>query len=65
MTTIIIPALKNSQILNNTINKCLELKTNPKIIIITDDKENQIFSNHQNVKYILVSPGMNMSKKEI
>ncbi len=62
-TTIIIPALKNSPILNNTLKKCLELKTNPKIIVITDDKENQIFSKNQNIKYILVSPGMNMSKK--
>ncbi len=62
-TTIIIPALKNSPILNNTLNHCLELKANLKIIIVTDDINNQKFKNYENIEYLLVSPGMTMSKK--
>lgn len=62
-TTIIIPALKNSPILNNTLNHCLELKGNLKIIVVTDDIKNQIFKNYENIEYLLVSPGMTMSKK--
>ena len=62
-TTIIIPALKNSPILNNTLNRCLELKANLKIIIVTDDINNQKFKNYENIEYLLVSPGMTMSKK--
>ncbi len=62
-TTVIIPAIKNSHILNNTVKHCLELKTNPKIIIVTDDKENQIFNKNEKIKYILVSSGMTMSRK--
>ena len=40
-TTIIIPALKNSPILDNTLKQCLKLKTNPNLIIVTDDIKNQ------------------------
>ena len=62
-TTIIIPALKNSPILDNTLKHCLELKTNPDIIVVTDDSSNQTYQDQNNVKYMVVKPGMNMSKK--
>tara|TARA_A100001011_G_scaffold91683_1_gene96341 strand:+ start:18465 stop:19508 length:1044 start_codon:yes stop_codon:yes gene_type:complete len=62
-TTIIIPALKNSPILDNTLRKCLELKTNPNLIIVIDDIKNQTYNNRKNVEYIVVPKGMTMSKK--
>ena len=62
-TTIIIPALKNSPILDNTLKHCLELKTNPNIIIVTDDSTNQTYQDQNNVEYMIVKPGMTMSKK--
>ena len=62
-TTIIIPALKNSPILKNTINHCLKLKENPDIIIVTDDSSNLYFQENKNVQHIIVEQGMNMSKK--
>lgn len=62
-TTIIIPALKNSPILDNTLKQCLKLKTNPNIIIITDDIKNQTYNDKENVEYVVVPKGMTMSKK--
>ena len=62
-TTIIIPALKNSPILKNTIKHCLELKENPGIIIVTDDSSNLHFQENKNVQYMIVEQGMTMSKK--
>ncbi len=62
-TTIIVPALKNSPILDNTLRQCLKLKTNPNIIIVTDDTKNQNYKNRKNVEYLVVPMGMNMSKK--
>ena len=43
-TTIIIPAIKNSPILSISLDECLKLKTNPNIIIVTDDIENQVYN---------------------
>ncbi len=62
-TTIIIPALKNSPILDNTLKHCLKLKTGPNIIIVTDDIKNQTYADQKNVEYMVVDPGMTMSKK--
>jgi cellulose synthase/poly-beta-1,6-N-acetylglucosamine synthase-like glycosyltransferase len=62
-TTIIIPALKNSPILDNTLRQCLKLKTNPNIIIITDDIKNQTYNYKKNIEYVVVQQGMTMSKK--
>jgi|TARA_B110000259_G_scaffold85847_1_gene100096 GT2 family glycosyltransferase len=62
-TTIIIPAIKNSPILSITLDECLKLKTNPNIIIVTDDIENQVYNKYKNVEYMIVPPGMTMSKK--
>lgn len=62
-TTIIIPALKNSLILKNTINHCLNLKNTPDIFIVTDDKNNLFFNENKNVNYLIVQPGLTMSKK--
>ena len=63
-TTIIIPALKNSLILKNTINHCLNLKNAPDIFIVTDDKHNLFFNDNKSVNYLIVQPGLTMSKKE-
>ena len=62
-TTIIIPALKNSPILDNSLEHCLRLKTKPNIIIVTDDIRNDNFDKYENVEYMVVTPGMTMSKK--
>ena len=62
-TTIIIPALINSPILNKTLEHCLNLKTHPNIIVITDDKQNHIYKHKENILYMVVEPGMTMSKK--
>ena len=62
-TSIIIPALKNTLILKNTIASCLELNGNPNIIIVTDDDDNLFFNDNERVKYLIVKPGMTMSKK--
>ena len=62
-TTIIIPALKNSLILKNTINHCLNLKNAPDIFIVTDDKHNLFFNDNKSVNYLIVQPGLTMSKK--
>ncbi|MDA7583334.1 glycosyltransferase [Candidatus Pelagibacter sp.] len=62
-TTIIIPALKNSPILDNTLKHCLNLLTNPDIIVVTDDAKNHTYNKEQNIKYMVVEPGMTMSKK--
>ena len=62
-TTIIIPALKNSPILDNTLKQCLKLKTNPNLIIVTDDIKNQTYNKKKNVEYFVVPKGMTMSKK--
>ena len=60
-TTIIIPALKNSPILENSLEHCLKLKTRPNIIIVTDDIKNHIrkfipnyFMRYVNKKYALI-----------
>ena len=62
-TTIIIPALKNSPILENSLEHCLKLKTKPNIIIVTDDIQNHNYKNYENIEYFVVTPGMTMSKK--
>ena len=63
-TTIIIPALKNSLIFKNTINHCLNLKNAPDIFIVTDDKHNLFFNDNKSVNYLIVQPGLTMSKKK-
>jgi len=62
-TTIIIPALKNSPILENSLEHCLKLKTRPNIIIVTDDIKNHNYDNYENIEYLVVTQGMTMSKK--
>ena len=62
-TTIIIPALKNSPILDQTLRECLKLKTEFNLIIVTDDIKNQTYGDRENVQYIVVPEGMTMSKK--
>ena len=62
-TTIIIPALKNSLILKETISHCLKLEGEVDVIIVTDDKNNLHYNELANVKYIVVQRGMTMSKK--
>ena len=62
-TTIIIPALKNSPILRQTLRECLKLKTEPNLIIVTDDIKNQTYGDRENVQYIVVPEGITMSKK--
>ncbi len=62
-TTIIIPTLKNSLILKNTINHCLNLKTSPDIFVVTDDKNNLFFDDDKRVNYLIVQSGLTMSKK--
>jgi GT2 family glycosyltransferase len=62
-TTIIIPALKNSPILDQTLRECLKLKTEFNLIIVTDDIKNQTYSDRENAQYIVVPEGMTMSKK--
>ena len=61
--TVIIPAIKNSDILKHTIAKCLDLKCKVKLIVVTDDNTNRHFENDSRVEYIIVNPGLNMSTK--
>ena len=61
--TIIIPAIKNSKYLKNTLEQCLKLDGDVYIIIVTESNENQYYSENNRVKYIIVKKGMYMSAK--
>ena len=40
-----------------------KLNGNPNIFIVTDDKNNLFFNDNKNVNYLIVQPGLTMSKK--
>ena len=60
---IIIPCIKSSHILDNTINNCLKLNKLNKIFVVIEKNENLSYENHESVKYIFVPEKTFMSKK--
>ena len=62
--TVIIPSIKISEVINNTLINCLKIKGLEKIIVAIDnnhDSKKKII--HPKIDYLYCEPGMNMSKK--
>ncbi len=61
--SIIVPCIKNSQLLNNSISEYLKVHNLKKIFIVIEEIDEKNKINHDKIEYILVNKSSNMSYK--